>query len=543
MDLNLLMDSKRLTNSNQPLQPNLRLVKAGPGAGKTYNMVNQIMCVLPKLKPHETCAIITHTNAATEVIKSRLSSRMIIPSNVFIGTIHSFLNEFFVIPFFILNFRVFFSNESIIVPDSLVFREALNFSKVQRNNFFKEKTLLQKGIVHFRTTIWTALELSKIDAIVQLITSKIRYLFVDEFQDVDPYEFSILEVFVNRGVECYFVGDVKQNLLSKYTMPQRPVQEIKNPFQFILEKYPDNVSEENANHRSTEQIVGFLNNFGAVQQESTSNHHKNPVYFITNTDIEKAYGTFNDIVSKSELSVRSQTLYKVVLGYSFKVESNQTAIQKCNEFVTKVGLRHVSDDMGIHSRNSIIELESYLRRSSGLTNYDISMIFDNDLIVYRKQIWHLFNKLNSRSYIKYFINSTADLSSAVQYCVNSLCKNYREFLEIDDWKKGSGCKIPSFINDLFTGQKNEMNGNTGTDAYYSTIHSFKGLEALCVMVISNSENYLKKFIETDKAAQDKISHMGYVAFSRAKDLLCIMCLENISIPLKEKLKSMRVEFF
>lgn len=536
------MDSKRLTNPNQPLQPNLRLVKAGPGAGKTYNMVNQIMCVLPKLKPHETCAIITHTNAATEVIKSRLYSRMIIPSNVFIGTIHSFLNEFFVIPFFILNFRVFFSDRSINTPDSLVFRETLTFPSKDVLNFYKEKTLLQKGIVHFRTTIWTALELSKIDAIAQLITSKIRYLFVDEFQDVDPFEFLILEVFVNRGVECYFVGDIKQKLLSKYTMPQPSVQEIKNPFQFILEKYPDNVSEENANHRSTEQIVGFLNNFGAVQQESTSNHHKNPVYFITNTDIEQAYGTFNDIVSKSELSIRSQTLYKVVLGYSFKVKSNQTAIQKCNEFVTKVGLRHVSDDMGIHSRNNIIELESYLRRSFGLTNYDISMIFDNDLIVYRNQIWYLFNNLNSRSNIKYFINSTADLSGAVQYCVNSLCKNYREFLEIDDSNKSSGCKVPSFINDLFTGESNIKTQSLDTDAYFSTIHSFKGLEALCVMVISNSENYLKKFIETDISDQNQNSNLGYVAFSRAKDLLCIMCLEDISISLKEKLISMRVEF-
>ncbi|MDD4148364.1 MAG: AAA family ATPase, partial [Candidatus Cloacimonetes bacterium] len=82
--------AKRLqTKPTQHMRPNLRLVKAGPGAGKTYNMVNQIMCVLPDLKPHETCAIITHTNAAKEVIRSRLSSKLVIPSNLFIGTIHS----------------------------------------------------------------------------------------------------------------------------------------------------------------------------------------------------------------------------------------------------------------------------------------------------------------------------------------------------------------------------------------------------------------------------------------------------------------------
>lgn len=536
--------AKRLqTKPTQHMQPNLRLVKAGPGAGKTYNMVNQIMCVLPDLKPHETCAIITHTNAAKEVIRSRLSSKLVIPSNLFIGTIHSFLNEFLIIPFFILNFRSFFPDKSICEPDSLVFREALNFSDKPIVNFSKEKDLLQKGIVHFRTTIWIALELSKNDTIAQLITSKIRYLFVDEFQDVDPHELSILEVFLHRGVCCYFVGDVKQKLLSIYTIPQRTGRGRENPFRFLLEKYPDNVSDEHANHRSTEQIVGFLNNFGEVQQESSSNHHNNPIYFITNTDIEQAYSSFNGIVSKREPSGEVQPLDKVVLGHSFKADSRQKPIQKCYDFITKVGLRHVADDNGIHTTNNITELESYLRRSSGLTKYDISKIVDNDLIVYRQLIWCLYDELISNRNIKFFISKSDDLCGAVRYCTNSLCKLYRDFLEIDDSKKGFGCKVPSYIEDMFAGQsKTKKTQALDTDAYFSTIHSFKGFEASCVLLIANSNTMLKSFVETDRSVQNQFSNQGYVAFSRAKDLLCIMCLEDIGKPLRDKLKSMHVEF-
>jgi DNA helicase-2/ATP-dependent DNA helicase PcrA len=110
------MVKRQESNPTHSIHPDLTLVIAGPGAGKTYNMGNQIMCVLPDLKPHETCAIITHTNAASEVIRKRLSSRLIIPSNVFIGTIHSFLNEFLVIPFFKLNFRALFPDKSINEP-------------------------------------------------------------------------------------------------------------------------------------------------------------------------------------------------------------------------------------------------------------------------------------------------------------------------------------------------------------------------------------------------------------------------------------------
>jgi DNA helicase-2/ATP-dependent DNA helicase PcrA len=441
-----------------------------------------------------------------------------------------------------LNFRDFFPDKSINTPDSLVFREALNFSDKPMVNFSKEKNLLQKGIVHFRTTIWTALELSKKDAIARMIISKIRYLFVDEFQDVDPHELSILEVFLHGGVCCYFVGDVKQKLLSTYTIPLRAGQGRDNPFQFVLEKYPDNVFEEHANHRSTEQLVEFLNNFGSVQQESISNPHKNPIYFITNTDIKQAYAAFNAIVLQSDVSGGGQTLDKVVLGYSFKVDSNKTAIQKCNGFVTSVGLRHVADDLGIHLSNSIIKLESFLRRSSGLTSYDISKIFDNNLIVYRQLVWYLFNKLNSSSFVDFFFKKSDDLDSAVRYCVNSLCKNYRDFLKIDDSKKGSGCNVPPFIEDVFAGLSNKKTQATDTEAYYSTIHSFKGLEASCVLLIVNSNAMLKSFIETDRSVQNQNSNLGYVAFSRAKDLLCIMCLEDIDEELREKLVSMHVKF-
>ncbi len=536
------MAKRQKSKPTQSIHPNLRLVIAGPGAGKTYNMVDQIMCVLPVLKPHETCAVITHTNAAKEVIKNRLSSNLIIPSNLFIGTIHSFLNEFFVTPFFTVNFRNFFPDKTINTPKSLVFREALSFSDSQVINFSQEKKLLQKGIIHFRTTIWTALELSKKDDIAHMITSKIRYLFVDEFQDVDPHELSIFEVFLHRGVNCYFVGDVKQKLLSIYTIPLRTGHGRENPFRFMLEKYPDNVSEITDNHRSTDQIVRFLNNFGGVQQESISNPHKNPICFITNTEIKLAYNAFNAIVLQSDVSCGGQTLERVVLGYSFKVDSNQTAIQKCKEFVTNVGLRHVADDMGIHTRNSIIELESFLRRSSGLTSYDISKIFDNDLIVYRQIVWHLFNEINSSGYVEFFVKKSDDLNGAVRYCVNSLCKNYRDFLEIDDSKKGSGCKVPSFIEDVFAGLSSKKTQAIDTEAYFSTIHSFKGLEASCVLLIVNSNTMLKSFIETDRSVQNQNSNLGYVAFSRAKDLLCIMCLEDIDEELREKLVSMHVEF-
>ena len=75
------------------------IIIAGPGAGKTYNMVETILKALPELLPCRYMAVITYTNSATSNIQKRLAKKIIIPENLFIGTIHSFLNKFVVIPF------------------------------------------------------------------------------------------------------------------------------------------------------------------------------------------------------------------------------------------------------------------------------------------------------------------------------------------------------------------------------------------------------------------------------------------------------------
>ena len=75
------------------------LVIAGPGAGKTHYIIEKVIEKLPMLAAHRFLAVITYTNAATCEIYERLSKKMDIPSNVFIGTIHSFLVRFILKPF------------------------------------------------------------------------------------------------------------------------------------------------------------------------------------------------------------------------------------------------------------------------------------------------------------------------------------------------------------------------------------------------------------------------------------------------------------
>ena len=48
------------------------LVIAGPGAGKTHDMVQYVAKAIPYLDHSRVLAVITYTNAATESIKSHV---------------------------------------------------------------------------------------------------------------------------------------------------------------------------------------------------------------------------------------------------------------------------------------------------------------------------------------------------------------------------------------------------------------------------------------------------------------------------------------
>jgi DNA helicase II / ATP-dependent DNA helicase PcrA len=65
----------------------------------------------------------------------------------------------------------------------------------------------------------------------------------------------------------------------------------------------------------------------------------------------------------------------------------------------------------------------------------------------------------------------------------------------------------------------------------SSIHRAKGLEATAVLVVAKTRNELMKWLVKGKAARgtDKADtcRLGFVAFSRARELLCIAALESL----------------
>ena len=106
----------------------------------------------------------------------------------------------------------------------------------------------------------------------------------------------------------------------------------------------------------------------------------------------------------------------------------------------------------------------------------------------------------------------------------------------------------SHLEDRIAPLRELLLGPTAAPAHhYSTIHKAKGLEADAVLVVAESTSRLEKWLVTNpqERANDKqdMCRIGYVGFTRGKDVLCIACLQKASDSALAKLRSMGVHFY
>ncbi|WIL34607.1 3'-5' exonuclease [Bacillus stercoris] len=82
---------------------------------------------------------------------------------------------------------------------------------------------------------------------------------------------------------------------------------------------------------------------------------------------------------------------------------------------------------------------------------------------------------------------------------------------------------------------------------FLTIHKSKGLQADAVLVVAKNEKELLMWLEDDKDKrlldQTDKCRLGYVAFSRPKEFLCIACLTPISKETIEILNKFKVNLY
>ena len=164
---------------------------AGPGAGKTHDMVDIITNHIPTLKPNRFLAAITYTNEATNLIRARLQSQLKLPANVFIGTIHSFLIRFIIEPYAYL-YDLIPLNKCYIDAAKVTFKTSNHF--IKRNVEIKNaEKLASKGFVTFDKILEKSYELVSNQKVCLALSNRLQYVFIDEYQDSRMYQHLILK--------------------------------------------------------------------------------------------------------------------------------------------------------------------------------------------------------------------------------------------------------------------------------------------------------------------------------------------------------------
>lgn len=281
--------------------PKAELAEAGPGAGKTHAMVDEIIAAIQMLPPHRFLAAITYTNAAASVIRDRLSMRVQLKRSVFIGTTHSFVNRFVLAPY---------AQLLMLLPEDRIYAAIDPYEKVNSpaGAAAYTRNLIKKGIVPYDEMIPTARQILETPSIRDRICGRLAYLFVDEFQDTDIGMFEVFEHFRKAAkTSLYVVGDPEQYVMSFAYRGRKPPTFDKIPF-FRFKKHAK-LRSIVENHRSNGQIVTFANQFRTDVQQTPVKPFRTDsrVLFIPSTSLEEIVRRYQELSANVEIEGEHRT--------------------------------------------------------------------------------------------------------------------------------------------------------------------------------------------------------------------------------------------
>jgi DNA helicase-2/ATP-dependent DNA helicase PcrA len=483
-----------------------QFVVAGPGAGKTHGMVELIEESLPDLSPYRMLAAVTYTNAAANVIRSRLSKKRTLPKNVFIGTTHSFLNKFVLQPF-----SVVFEE----LPSERIYSAVqIKGQPAKRNAILKN--LRNRGVVSYDTMLSVAAKLIKKAKVRKRVGNRLQLLFVDEVQDIDNRQRAIFDEIVKAGQSTlYFVGDPEQYISGHtYRNSGQAIPDFK-ALPFMKLKDSSEVRVETVNRRANGELVDFVNQFrDDIQQQPEKPHRGKPAVRLLRCscliEVVKAFRAASEGIELEEDEVSRLYLAKANAAF--------------DDVRQEFGIVHVSND----SRKTptlLGDASELLAEALGLPVRKALAEYELTKLKWRSMSLQILRRCNQDGFSD---------------------KELWEFVKSEFNAKKSGSRSDSVSKQLLSLKAVLAAGSYANGRERSSsIHRAKGLQADAALVLARTENELLSWLETDvtKRHKDKSDscRLGYVASTRPRELLCFACLKEISSTSASYLESLGIE--
>lgn len=545
MDMPIVIDSQAIFND---VERSFK-ISAGPGAGKTHWLINHIKNVLHmsnRLGKSRKIACITYTNVAVETILGRLG---VFSERVEVTTIHSFLYKHVLKPYlsfiddsYQLNIELVDGHDDYVFSgygfikdwktktgqlrirdgdNNLVVdawrnikwhliedgslelktdypRKIGGFSITNSSYFEYKKMAWSHGLIHHDDVLFFSYHLIKdYPFILDVLCAKFPYFFIDEFQDTNPIQNSIIRKISTKEVVVGVIGDKAQSI---YGFQGARYDHFDN---FSLNNMVNYIVPENK--RSAQGIIDLLNviRLDIKQIPSPSRIDMSPTIIIGDMmlALNKASELCdNEICTLSRLNI---------ITNSIRINLNNTI--PATNLIEEMKLTDSNKErLSIISRSiQSIEISRTGNYKDAIKN--LVKVFSNiDDITARKKAALTMIIFLLDNYDHYCNGS---LLSFYEFINNKLSLGLakfkagaaKEFYNNHSFKELSAC----------VQIKEESSNNR-------TIHKAKGAEFDNVLVMIQEERELVAFLmNTDLSGNNDNHRVMYVAFSRAKNRLFI----------------------
>lgn len=187
---------------------------AGAGAGKTTGLAKEIIEKHEQNSSNKKIFCVAFTNNAVKSIKDKLLSHYdVIPENIIVCTIHSFLFQEFVSPYYYVIYNKHYASISTIeLPDKPEFKN-YKLAELDRRNVLHIEAIPEKAKwVVVKKSTDKKLQKDYRSIVLGTFKSYCQTIFVDEAQDIDGHMKEIFEKLDSEGIEVVLKGDPKQDM-------------------------------------------------------------------------------------------------------------------------------------------------------------------------------------------------------------------------------------------------------------------------------------------------------------------------------------------
>lgn len=342
-------------------------VQACPGSGKTTALLAKLLILASRLPLPNNAGIcvLTHTNTAINEVKRRFGQQTnkLFQYPNFVGTIQSFVNKFLATPAFIELYgnrpvtiddgqfyfeiqrsqrdiqsaKYFLKRNRIELKnlrfsfDGFVISKSLNdntpFVRIETSTYIAveqhKRKVLEKGYLCFDDAYALANQyLNRHKNISDLFTKRFQYIFIDEMQDTDVHQSSVLNtIFQPEKTVVQCIGDQNQAIYS-YAVRED-----------IVWKPSTNILRINGSKRFSTPIAQAIKGIGLQPQELVGDAKKpliKPILlFFDDNQITSVIPYFCTLIEKYDLqSVTLNPVFKAIGWTGKEYDDNDDRVGK-----------------------------------------------------------------------------------------------------------------------------------------------------------------------------------------------------------------------